>query len=237
MKKDERDDKKDEEQQYRGMVTITYVRGMLEQFKRLASKYLFRTAFKPGKKVKELKTRSQQPLGENQKGMLYKIPCKCERAVYVGEKWRQLKTSKKEHESKVRLTNEDLRNGKLAEVNERIGKEDGGSARHSVECLRGIDWEKTRVVMNECGLRQRKAKKGIESLREIHSGTKVLISFESLMTWRPLRKAKQFVNQDTLLNMFNALVLPHFTYCSNVWSDGSCSHIEKLKKLQSELLE
>ena len=33
--------------------------------------------------------------------------------------------------------------------------------------------------------------------------------------------------------MFNALVLPHFTYCSNVWSDGSCcSHIEKLKKLQ-----
>ena len=33
--------------------------------------------------------------------------------------------------------------------------------------------------------------------------------------------------------MFNALVLPHFTYYSNVGSDGSCcSHIEKLKKLQ-----
>ena len=47
-----------------------------------------------------------------------------------------------------------------------------------------------------------------------------------------LRKAKQFVSQDTLLNMFNALVLPHFTYSSNVWSDGSCSRIEKLKKLQ-----
>ena len=30
-----------------------------------------------------------------------------------------------------------------------------------------------------------------------------------------LRRAKQFVSQDTLLNMFNALVLPHFTYCSN----------------------
>ena len=47
-----------------------------------------------------------------------------------------------------------------------------------------------------------------------------------------LRRAKQFVNQDTLLNIFNALVLPHFTYCSNVWSDGSCSRIEKLKKLR-----
>ena len=47
-----------------------------------------------------------------------------------------------------------------------------------------------------------------------------------------LRRAKKFVNQDTLLNIFNALVLPHFTYCSNVWSDGSCSHIKKLKKLK-----
>ena len=34
--------------------------------------------------------------------------------------------------------------------------------------------------------------------------------------------------------MFNALVLPHFTYCSNVWNDGSCAHIEKLHKLHTE---
>ena len=48
-------------------------------------------------------------------------------------------------------------------MNERIGKEDGGLARHSVECLSGIDWEKTIVVMNEYGLRQRKVKEGIVS--------------------------------------------------------------------------
>ena len=41
MKKDERGNKKDEDKQYRGMVTIPYVRGMSEQFKRLASKHLF----------------------------------------------------------------------------------------------------------------------------------------------------------------------------------------------------
>ena len=123
--------------------------------------------------MKQLKTRSQQPLGKNQKGVVYKISCKCERAVYVGETWRQLKTRKKEPESKVRLTNEDLRNGELAEVNERIREEDGGLGRHSVECLSGIDWENTRVVMNECRLRQRKVKEGIESLRKIHSGAKV----------------------------------------------------------------
>ena len=42
-----------------------------------------------------------------------------------------------------------------------------------------------------------------------------------------LKIAKQFVSQDTLLNMFNALVLPHFTYYSNVWNDGIVVHILK----------
>ena len=46
-----------------------------------------------------------------------------------------------------------------------------------------------------------------------------------------LRRAKQFVTQDDFLNMFNSLILPHFTYCSNVWNDGNCTHIEKLYKL------
>ena len=36
------------------------------------------------------------------------------------------------------------------------------------------------------GLRQRKVKEGIESLREIHRGMKVLNSFESLTVWRPI---------------------------------------------------
>ena len=50
---------------------------------------------------------------------------------------------KKEHESKVRLTNVDRKNGKIATANERIGKEDGGFARHSVECVSEVDWENT----------------------------------------------------------------------------------------------
>lgn len=36
-----------------------------------------------------------------------------------------------------------------------------------------------------------------------------------------LRRAKQFVTQDAFLNMFNSLILPHFTYCSNVWNDAT----------------
>ena len=42
-----------------------------------------------------------------------------------------------------------------------------------------------------------------------------------------LRRAKSFATTDGLIIMFNALVLPHFTYCSNVWNDGNVAHIEK----------
>jgi hypothetical protein len=74
----------------------------------LAARHSFRTAFKPGTKVKDLRKRVQEPLGEKQKSVVYKIMCKCKNAVYVGETSRLFKVRKKEHESKVRLTNEDM---------------------------------------------------------------------------------------------------------------------------------
>ena len=64
MKQNVRGEREMEEQQYRGKVIVPYVRGISEQFKRVALKHSFQTAFKPGKKVKDLKTRSQQPLRE-----------------------------------------------------------------------------------------------------------------------------------------------------------------------------
>ena len=104
----------EEEQEYRGMIVVPYIQGLSEQVKRLASKHSFRTTFKPGNKIKELKARAQQPLGEKQKSVVYEIPCKCKKAVYVGEMLRLFKVRKKEHKSKVRLTNEDMRNGRMA---------------------------------------------------------------------------------------------------------------------------
>ena len=67
-----------------------------------------------------------------------------------------------------------------------MGKEDGGLARHSQECENEIDFENTKVKGKETRWRQRKVKEGIESLRAIHKGKKVLNSFESLLTWRPV---------------------------------------------------
>jgi hypothetical protein len=46
------------------MIIVPYIQGLSEQLKRLASKHSFLTTFKPGNKIKELKAKAQQPLGE-----------------------------------------------------------------------------------------------------------------------------------------------------------------------------
>ena len=45
---------------------------------------------------------------------------------------------------KFRLTNEDLHNGNTLSVEKLMGKEIGGLARRTMECQRGVDWEKQR---------------------------------------------------------------------------------------------
>ena len=37
---------------------------------------------------------------------------------------------------------------------------------------------------------------------------------------------------ETLITVYNSLVLPHYTYCSTVWSYDSCIHNNKLSKMQ-----
>ena len=125
-------------------------------------------------------------LGERQKCVVYKIPCTCQNSVYVGETWRLFQTRKKEHMDKVRLTNEDLQKGNTLSAERRMGKEDGGLARHTVECQRNIDWTNAKVVATERGLRQRKLLEGIESLRQKHRGMKVLNSFDHVETWKSI---------------------------------------------------
>ncbi len=49
-----------------------------------------------------------------------------------------------------------------------------------------------------------------------------------------LRRAKSFVNLETLVTMYNSLVLPYFTYCSTVWSYDSSIHSNKLYKMQKK---
>ena len=180
------DKKEQEEQESRGAVTIPYLKGLSERFRRTANRHSFRVAFKPGRKIKEIKRTCQEPLGERQKCVVYKIPCTCQNSVYVGETWRLFQTRKKEHIDKVRLTNEDLQKGNTLSAERRMGKEDGGLARHTIECQRSIDWTNAKIVATERGLRQRKVLEGIESLRQKHRGMKVLNSFDHVETWKSI---------------------------------------------------
>ena len=104
----------------RGVVNIPYVKGLSEQFKRVAEKHGVRTTFRPGSKLKELRKQSQCPLGDKRKAVVYRIPCGCDEAVYVGETYRQFETRKKEHERKVRLTRQDIEKGRSDSAERRI---------------------------------------------------------------------------------------------------------------------
>ena len=53
-----------EERENRRTVTIPYLKGLSEQFRRSANRHSFRVAFKPGRKVREIKYTCQEPLDE-----------------------------------------------------------------------------------------------------------------------------------------------------------------------------
>ena len=87
---------------------------------------------------------------------------------------------------KVRLTNEDLHKGNTLSAKKWMGKEDGGLARHTMECQSGVDGENAEIVATERGLKQRKVLEGIESLRQKHRRMRVLNSFDHVQTWKPV---------------------------------------------------
>ena len=48
-----------------------------------------------------------------------------------------------------------------------------------------------------------------------------------------IRRMKNFVPQSTLISVYNAIVQPHFDYCSLVWDIGNVYSLEKLQKMQN----
>ena len=49
-----------------------------------------------------------------------------------------------------------------------------------------------------------------------------------------LRRAKSFVPRNILEKVYNAFVIPHFSYCSTVWCDGRKSKLTNMFKLQKK---
>ena len=85
-------------------------------------------------------------------------------------------TQRKEHQDKVRLTKEDIEKGDMESATERMNSGDGGLAKHSTDCSKGINWEQSRIVGREKNTRQRKMLEGIETIKQKHRGRKPLNS-------------------------------------------------------------
>lgn len=81
----QKDSQEQEEQESHGVVTVSYLRELPEQFRRIADPHSFCAAFRPGRKVKKLKHTCQEPLGERQKCVVDKISCDYQSAVYIRE--------------------------------------------------------------------------------------------------------------------------------------------------------
>ena len=49
-------------------------------------------------------------------------------------------------------------------------------------------------------------------------------------------KARKYFNQDTLLNLYNTLVLPFITYCIHVWGTAANTYLDKIHILQKKIV-
>ena len=168
----------------RGVIVLPNIPNFSAKFSKIARQHKFKIAYKTQNQVKDLKSKAKAPLGERKSKVVYNIPCKCRSYSYTGETKRQWKTRKKEHEDKVRLTNEDIAAGNIDTANRRMNEGDGGLAKHASTCLSGIDWQNAKIVNHESGWSPRKFLEGIESLREKNSGKIPLNSYNQLEQWQ-----------------------------------------------------
>ena len=101
MEGSKRGDDKDQakEQKCRGMVAVPYVR-LSEQFKRLATKHSFRTAFKPGVKIKELKREPKSHLVINKSRRCTELPVNARMEYMSGKPRYCLKLERKNMKAK-----------------------------------------------------------------------------------------------------------------------------------------
>ena len=136
----------EEEEESRGMVVVTYLKTFSEKFKRIAKKHRFKTAYKPGAKVKESKKLCQEPLGDKTTEIIYRIPCKCNASAYTGETRRTNEIRQYEHQMHVRLTHQDIANNNRESAEIRMNTGDGGLPRYSVNCEHDIDWEGVKIL-------------------------------------------------------------------------------------------
>ena len=181
-----RTEEEKEDETTRGIVSIPNIPSITRTFNRIAKQHNFRTTTKADNKIRDLSSNAKTPLGGKNKHVVYNIPCGCDAASYTGETDRMWESREKEHQDKVRLTEEDIANGNTDRANERMNTGDGGLAKHNSTCDRSINWEGARIVGREKRTVQRKFLEGIETLKEKSKGKTPLNSYNQMEPWQPI---------------------------------------------------
>ena len=156
------------------------VPGFTRQFNKIAKHHKFTVANKAESKVRDLTTSAKTPLGDKNTNVVYNIPCKCDKFAYIGETERKWATRKREYQDKVRLTQEDIKEGNITRATTRMNDRDGGLAKHATSCPQEIDWERAKIVGKEHNWTQRKLLEGIETLRQKNEGKTPLNEYNQL---------------------------------------------------------
>ena len=95
-----------------------------------------------------------------------------------------LRRIKKNTKLKYVYTKKLIEGRKIESAETRMGKEDGGIARHSTRCSQGIDWKKSKVVVTERNTKQRKVREGIESEKLKFRGKTPLNNYDHPDDWK-----------------------------------------------------
>lgn len=183
--KDRRNEKEHKQEEVeRGIVVIPNIPGFSQQYNRIARKHGFRMANKTERRVRDLTAKVKTPLGDKASGIVYNIPCRCEKHAYTGETDRMWETRENEHKDKVRLTMQDIENGQIESAQKRMNTGDGGLAKHASVCPAGINWEKGKIIGREPKWTQRKFLEGIETLKQKNRGITPLNSYNKMEQWQ-----------------------------------------------------
>ena len=85
-------------------------------------------------------------------------------------------------------------------------------------------------------------------IKQVHKATVLGVELDDKLSWNKhidkvakkvtsgigaIRKIRDFVNRDTLISIYNALINPHFDYCSEVWDTMGVGLSNRLQKLQN----
>ena len=178
------EEREENEDESRGIVVMPNIPDFTRQFNRIARTHKFKVANKAENKVRDITSSAKTPLGGKNTNVVYNIPCKCEKHAYTGETDRKWETREKEHQDKVRLTLNDIENGRIEKATTRMNDRDGGLAKHAVSCDQDIDWENARIVGKEGSWTQRKLLEGIETLRQKDRGIAPLNQYNQMDQWK-----------------------------------------------------